>query len=120
MTDVLATVKEFWGTILMVGTGIGSFVAWLTKRNKAKKAEQDAAKTAERVELEKKEETAKMMFEELENFKQKLILKVVKEYEQTSIIAEKNQIIADFKLACPDCYERFASKYNLDGSSEGK
>ena len=88
MNELLITLKEWWGLIVMIGGGIGGYFRWKASRDKS----------------------SNMLYEQMEKLKQKVILQVEREVQQETEIAEKDRIIEGLKRHCPDCYDKYIQK----------
>ena len=88
MSEFLELAKQFWAFIVAIGGGVAAYFRWKSTRRKS----------------------TTMLYDELEKLKQKVILQVAREVDQASELAEKNRIIEEFKLHCPDCYASFIAK----------
>ena len=86
--ELFEVFSEFWALFLAVASGVGGYFTWRSKRQKS----------------------TLMLYNELEKLKQKVILQVAREVEQANILAEKEAIINQLRLKCPECYNKFIAK----------
>jgi len=91
---IIQIIRDSWGVIVLIATGIGSFIGaylkWQSNKNKS----------------------TTLLYEELENLKKKIILQVPKEIEAAHTIAQQNFLLAELEKHCPDCYNKIKSKNN--------
>jgi hypothetical protein len=88
MSDFLTNAQQFGVLVTTLGGVVAGFFRWKAK----------------------KKESTSMLYEQLEKLKLKVILQVSKEVEQATELSEKEKIIADFKIHCPDCWASFIEK----------
>lgn len=94
--NVLDMIEKFWGLIVAIGGGVAAYFRWRSSRQKS----------------------TKMLYDELEKLKQKVILQVAREVEHASELAEKQRIIDGLRLHCPDCYKSFLKNYDQDENAK--
>ena len=88
-------IKNYWELIIAVFTGLGSLVGWLIRRKKNKQT------------------STQMLYEQMEVLKKKIILQTANEITHATAIAEKDRIIENLRVHCPECYIAVMDRLNI-------
>ena len=94
LKSLLEILQDLWALIAAVITAIvAGYWKWRSSRSKS----------------------TQMLYNELENLKQKIILQISKEVEQSTTIAKQENLLNELKSHCPECYEKTKTKLGIHG-----
>ncbi len=88
---LLDFINEFWKTAAVVVAGLTAIATYYNNRNKSNQ----------------------QMLEIIEELKLQIIANIEKEIKQAAALAEKDKLLNDLRVNCPDCYNKYAANYQI-------
>lgn len=95
--DFLELLEQSWELILLVTGGISGLVAKYVKN---------------------RNQSTQKLYETIEELKLQIIANIEKDIDLASELAEKEKLLNEMRINCPDCYDRYVKKHKKNNDDE--
>lgn len=93
-SSVITLISEFWELIVLVAGSLGGLFSYIRNRNKS----------------------TNQMYETLEDLKLQILENIEKEVDVANDLAEKEKLLNEMRINCPECYEKYVNKNKVKGN----